>query len=247
MLYELPAICPVCKKTFHVKRLGCENCGCTLDGAFELDRLSQLSTEMRRFVVIFLKSRGNIREMEKFYGISYPTVRSRLDEIVAALDGQSAATVTGDSSFGGETGDKRTTDGDGKTDDKLTADGAQGNNVEDGETENGYGEILYNTENISGAYALRDNESDINASLENEDDINASSEAESKDKAAPETGSVGNASPEAEGAEFSVAATGTGAGGLSRLTILKMLANGEVDTNKARELLNALNAKKGEK
>jgi len=41
---------------------------------------------MQRFIVIFLKSRGNIREMEKIYGISYPTVRARIDEILELLD-----------------------------------------------------------------------------------------------------------------------------------------------------------------
>ena len=86
MLYEPPSVCPVCGGNFHVKRLGCENCGSVLEGAFAPDRLSRLTPEMRRFVIIFIGSRGNIREMEKIYGISYPTVRARLDEIIAALD-----------------------------------------------------------------------------------------------------------------------------------------------------------------
>ena len=86
MLYELPAVCPVCKGRFHVKRLGCEQCGSVLEGAFKQDSLSGLPPEMRQFIVVFIKSRGNIREMEKYFGISYPTVRARLDEIIAMLD-----------------------------------------------------------------------------------------------------------------------------------------------------------------
>jgi len=46
---------------------------------------------MQQFIVTFIKSRGSIREMEKQYGISYPTVRARLDEIIAALDGREIA------------------------------------------------------------------------------------------------------------------------------------------------------------
>ena len=88
MLYELPSVCPVCSGGFHVQRLGCEKCGCTLEGGFKLDRLSRLPVEMRDFIVIFVQSRGNIREMEKYYNISYPTVRARLDEIVSLLDSQ---------------------------------------------------------------------------------------------------------------------------------------------------------------
>ena len=85
MRYELPAQCPVCQEKMHVIRLGCDNCGSVLEGNFELDRLSRLSSEMRLFVVSFLKCRGNIREMEKQYNISYPTVRARIDEITASL------------------------------------------------------------------------------------------------------------------------------------------------------------------
>jgi hypothetical protein len=63
----------------------CQRCGAALEGEFELDRLSGLSAQQRQFIVDFLKCRGNIKEMEKTYAISYPTVRARLDEIVAAL------------------------------------------------------------------------------------------------------------------------------------------------------------------
>ena len=88
MLYSFPIHCPVCQEKFHVKRLACENCGSELEGTFELSRLSQLSSEMQQFIIVFLECRGNIREMEKYFNISYPTVRVRIDDIVAALGGQ---------------------------------------------------------------------------------------------------------------------------------------------------------------
>ena len=91
MNYELPDKCPICQGKQHVTRLGCDNCGSVLEGRFILDRLSQLSSDMRQFIIIFLKYRGNIREMEKYYNISYPTVRARIDEIITALGEQAAA------------------------------------------------------------------------------------------------------------------------------------------------------------
>ena len=86
MIHEPPAICPVCDAKLHITRLSCRNCGSVLKGRFKLEGLANLPAEMQRFVVIFLKSRGNIREMEKIYGISYPTVRARIDEILELLD-----------------------------------------------------------------------------------------------------------------------------------------------------------------
>jgi hypothetical protein len=85
MTYELPTICPVCHEKFIVKQLGCDNCNSVLEGNFELNKLSRLPSEMQQFVITFLRCRGNIREMEKILEISYPTVRARIDEIVAAL------------------------------------------------------------------------------------------------------------------------------------------------------------------
>ena len=90
MPYELPGRCPVCHKKFRVTRLRCANCGSALEGDFELNRLAQLPEPMREFVVSFLKCRGSIRYMEKEYGISYPTVRARIDDILKLLGEQPA-------------------------------------------------------------------------------------------------------------------------------------------------------------
>lgn len=77
--------CPVCSRELEVARLQCPHCGTGIDGRFQICRFCQLTREQEEFVGIFLKSRGNIREVEREMGISYPTVRSRLDEVIRAL------------------------------------------------------------------------------------------------------------------------------------------------------------------
>jgi len=69
----------------HLTRLACETCGSSLEGRFELCRFCRLTPEQQQFVEVFLVNRGNIREMERVLGISYPTVRSRLDAIIETL------------------------------------------------------------------------------------------------------------------------------------------------------------------
>ena len=105
MLYDFPIHCPVCQGMFHVKRLGCDKCGSVLEGNFEFNQLARLPKEMQQFVIVFLECRGNIREMEKYFSISYPTVRARIDEIVAVLNRQ-----TGEfDNNGGDGGSQRET------------------------------------------------------------------------------------------------------------------------------------------
>ena len=89
-MYDMPSNCPVCMGGLSAARLLCPQCGTSVEGNFAIDRLSRLSQPQKQFVISFLKCRGNIKEMEKEYSISYPTVRSRLDEIVTAL-GESPA------------------------------------------------------------------------------------------------------------------------------------------------------------
>jgi len=83
--HPVPGTCPVCGETLGVRRLHCRRCDTAVEGHFELPRLARLSPEQQDFVETFLKVRGNIREMERELGVSYPTVRSRLDEILRAL------------------------------------------------------------------------------------------------------------------------------------------------------------------
>jgi hypothetical protein len=78
--------CPVCGNALVISRLTCQECGTSIEGAFGHGLFSDLTDEERRFVELFVVVRGNIKEMEKRLGISYPTVRNKLDAIVAKLD-----------------------------------------------------------------------------------------------------------------------------------------------------------------
>ena len=77
--------CPVCGKAMDVTKLHCSSCHTTIVGRFEACRFCRLSSEQRQFIEVFLTSRGNIKEVERLLGISYPTVRSRLDNALQAL------------------------------------------------------------------------------------------------------------------------------------------------------------------
>src|SRR5947207_11639290 len=57
-----------------------------IEGAFELPRLAQLSAEDQVFVAAFVRSHGSIKEMEQVFGVSYPTVKARLNRIAGALE-----------------------------------------------------------------------------------------------------------------------------------------------------------------
>lgn len=77
--------CPVCSELLHVTRLECGSCGTAIEGHFLLDRLSRLTPEQTTFLETFIKNRGVIKDIEVDLGISYPTVKARLDEVVRAL------------------------------------------------------------------------------------------------------------------------------------------------------------------
>ncbi|NKB66322.1 MAG: DUF2089 family protein [Candidatus Latescibacteria bacterium] len=63
----------------------CSSCELTLEGHLPISRLALLSNDHQQFIEAFLLARGNIKEVEKELGISYPTVRKRLDEVIGAL------------------------------------------------------------------------------------------------------------------------------------------------------------------
>lgn len=85
MANRLVSKCPVCGNDLEVVRLECQTCHTAIEGHFTLGPLWRLEEEQLRFVETFLKVRGNIKEMERELGISYPTVRSRLDAILRAM------------------------------------------------------------------------------------------------------------------------------------------------------------------
>lgn len=77
--------CPSCAGDLTVARLQCPDCSITIDGAFSLPALLKLNRAQLDFVEVFIKNRGVIREVERELGVSYPTVRARLDEVIAVL------------------------------------------------------------------------------------------------------------------------------------------------------------------
>ena len=85
MAHDVIATCPVCSGELSVTRLHCRSCGTTLEGDFTVGRFGRLSREQLALLESFLRSRGNLRDMERELGISYPTVRSRVEALVRAL------------------------------------------------------------------------------------------------------------------------------------------------------------------
>ena len=79
------AKCPVCGENLVITEFSCSSCGTTIRGRFELDEFFRLSPEQLNFLRIFIKARGNLSELQKELGISYPTARSRLENIVRTL------------------------------------------------------------------------------------------------------------------------------------------------------------------
>lgn len=87
MTRPLPTRCPLCEGRVHVEKIRCEACHCAVEGQFGLDWLGNLSPEHLSFVKVFLVARGKIKDVEQALGISYPTVVSRLEDVVSALGG----------------------------------------------------------------------------------------------------------------------------------------------------------------
>lgn len=84
-VHPIPGDCPVCGEGMIITRLYCPNCDVTVEGRFTLGRLAALSPEQLAFVEVFLRCDGKIKRVEDELGVSYPTVRSRLNEIITAL------------------------------------------------------------------------------------------------------------------------------------------------------------------
>ena len=82
----LPPVCPACEQLLRVKRLECSECGTAVEGDFELPLLAQLSPEDQRFILNLLKASGSLKELSSQYGVSYPTMRNRLDSLIARVE-----------------------------------------------------------------------------------------------------------------------------------------------------------------
>ncbi|MCD6239571.1 MAG: hypothetical protein DRP50_04940 [Thermotoga sp.] len=77
--------CPVCGTKLMITEYTCPQCGTVIKGKFETNRLFRLTSNQLDFAVVFIKNRGNITEVGKELGISYPTVRNKLSEVIKQL------------------------------------------------------------------------------------------------------------------------------------------------------------------
>ena len=85
MAHKAPTRCPVCGGTYEITALTCKKCESALGGHFTGCDFCSLGNEDAAFVLTFLKCRGSIKDVEKELGISYPTVRGRLDAVLDRL------------------------------------------------------------------------------------------------------------------------------------------------------------------
>jgi hypothetical protein len=83
--HDVIATCPVCSGELAVTRLRCGTCATTIEGEFGVGRYARLTREQVVVLESFLRSRGNLRDMERELGISYPTVRARVEALVRSL------------------------------------------------------------------------------------------------------------------------------------------------------------------
>lgn len=81
----LPTKCPLCGGEVTVTRIYCRDCDTTIEGRFAGGPFSQLSPEQLSFVELFVRNEGRINRMENELGLSYPTIRNRLHEVIRAL------------------------------------------------------------------------------------------------------------------------------------------------------------------
>lgn len=80
-----PATCPVCSDALITLRLGCPACGTELSGHFEMCRYCRLDAGDLEILEVFLRSRGNVRDVQAHLAVSYPTARARLIEVLDRL------------------------------------------------------------------------------------------------------------------------------------------------------------------
>ncbi len=80
-----PINCPVCSTRLAVTRLSCPSCSTELSGAFASCEFCVLTDEDREVLRVFLASRGNMKDLERHLGVSYPTARARFDALLARL------------------------------------------------------------------------------------------------------------------------------------------------------------------
>jgi hypothetical protein len=80
-----PTTCPVCSESLITLRLGCPSCGTEVSGHFDSCRFCRLGADDMAILEVFLRSRGNVRDVQAHLEVSYPTARARLVEVLERL------------------------------------------------------------------------------------------------------------------------------------------------------------------
>ena len=94
MTRKMIARCPFCSEELSISRLHCSHCQTQIDTQLAIPAFFRLPEDLQAFVLLFLRCRGNIKEVERELGISYPTVSKKLDAInllLATMVGKDAA------------------------------------------------------------------------------------------------------------------------------------------------------------
>jgi len=89
--HRAPTDCPVCGDRLKVTRLGCSSCGTELAGVFSSCAFCALNEKETEMLRVFLASRGNLRDLEKHLGVSYPTARLKFNALLDKLGLSEAA------------------------------------------------------------------------------------------------------------------------------------------------------------
>ncbi|MCW3122681.1 MAG: hypothetical protein JWQ38_2173 [Flavipsychrobacter sp.] len=85
MQKNLPHICPSCSSTLMVKSLVCDQCETEVSGKFGLPLLASLTQQEQDFIIDFVKCSGSLKVMAQNLGLSYPTVRNLLDDVITKV------------------------------------------------------------------------------------------------------------------------------------------------------------------
>jgi hypothetical protein len=84
-LHSAPSACPVCTDDLITTRLTCASCHTEISGTFSQCRYCQLTADDRALLEVFLRSRGNLRDVQAHLGVSYPTARQRFNDLLGRL------------------------------------------------------------------------------------------------------------------------------------------------------------------
>jgi hypothetical protein len=84
-MYVTPRQCPTCAGALETRELACPVCATVVRGRWSANPFSHLTADQQTFLTIFVRSRGNLSDVERTLGVSYPTVRAKLDDLIAAL------------------------------------------------------------------------------------------------------------------------------------------------------------------